>query len=201
MHTFPFNKVCSGNGVCNCDHCECRTGCSGEFCENCFGEGPCHKHAPCVRCQFEIAEYCEKCDVQNVTFIKMQDNETLECADIDYGRTDKCVIALGNGLEIHYVIDETDGEESTNTMQSCIVPIIQEEAVPILYVIIGIIAGIVAVALILLILWKIAVTVYDRNELAKFNESIKDPKWTQEDNPIYRKATSSFKNPMYKKTS
>jgi protocadherin alpha len=69
--------------------------------------------------------------------------------------------------------------------------------VNILAIVIGVILGIVLVGLALLLIWKLLTTIHDRREFAKFEKERMMAKWDTGENPIYKQATTTFKNPTY----
>ncbi|XP_023210792.1 integrin beta-PS-like [Centruroides sculpturatus] len=71
------------------------------------------------------------------------------------------------------------------------------EPVNLLAIVLGVIGGIVAVGLALLLIWKLLTTIHDRREFAKFEKERQMAKWDTGENPIYKQATSTFKNPTY----
>jgi len=64
-------------------------------------------------------------------------------------------------------------------------------------IILGVIGAIVLIGMALLLLWKLLTTINDRREFAKFEKERMIAKWDTAENPIYRQATSTFKNPTY----
>ncbi|KAJ8669062.1 hypothetical protein QAD02_000321 [Eretmocerus hayati] len=76
----------------------------------------------------------------------------------------------------------------------------QRECPPQVYVlgiVLGVIAAVVLIGLALLLLWKLLTTIHDRREFAKFEKERMMAKWDASVNPIYKQATSTFKNPTY----
>ena len=69
--------------------------------------------------------------------------------------------------------------------------------VNILAIVIGVIVGIVLVGLALLIIWKLLTTIHDRQEFARFERERQMAKWDTGENPIFRQATTTFRNPTY----
>lgn len=69
--------------------------------------------------------------------------------------------------------------------------------VNIIAVVLGVIGAIVLLGLIALLIWKCYTTIHDRREYAKWEKETKNAKWESSENPIYKKATSSFSNPTY----
>lgn len=64
-------------------------------------------------------------------------------------------------------------------------------------IVIGVIVGIVLVGLAFLLIWKLLTTLHDRREFAKFEKERMMAKWDTGENPIYKQATTTFKNPTY----
>lgn len=67
----------------------------------------------------------------------------------------------------------------------------------ILGIILGVIGAVVAVGFALLLLWKLFTIIHDRREFARFEKERQMAKWDTGENPIYKQATSTFKNPTY----
>lgn len=68
---------------------------------------------------------------------------------------------------------------------------------PIFWIISGVVGAIVIVGLLFLLLWKLLTHIHDRAEYARFEKERMSAKWDTGENPIYKQATSTFKNPMY----
>jgi integrin beta 1 len=69
--------------------------------------------------------------------------------------------------------------------------------VNIMAIVIGVIVGIVLVGLALLLIWKLLTTIHDRREFARFEKERQMAKWDTGENPIFKQATTTFKNPTY----
>lgn len=67
----------------------------------------------------------------------------------------------------------------------------------ILGIILGVIGAVVAIGFALLLLWKLFTVIHDRREFARFEKERQMAKWDTGENPIYKQATSTFKNPTY----
>jgi len=190
-------EICSGNGDCKCGACECYEGkegrYTGKFCENLPGvPGRCVEFKECVQCQMYktgtlTAEEC----LANCTF-------TPSSVDVIEVNED-----LGEVLCTYY--DEEDcrfayvyGYSENNTL---IVRAQEKRDCPpgiyVLGIVLGVIGAIVLIGLALLLLWKLLTTIHDRREFAKFEKERMMAKWDTGENPIYKQATSTFKNPTY----
>jgi integrin beta 1 len=82
-------------------------------------------------------------------------------------------------------------------------------------IVLGVIAAVVLLGMAILLLWKLFTTIHDRREFAKFEKEAMMARWDtvhwefcelnsrikgflfQGENPIYKQATSTFKNPTY----
>jgi protocadherin alpha len=69
--------------------------------------------------------------------------------------------------------------------------------VNVLAIVLGVILGIIVIGLALLIIWKVLVTIHDRREFARFEKERENARWDMGQNPIYKQATSTYKNPTY----
>jgi protocadherin alpha len=49
----------------------------------------------------------------------------------------------------------------------------------------------------LILMWKVFTTIHDRREFARFEKERMLAKWDTGENPIFKQATSTFKNPTY----
>uniref|UniRef100_A0A5K3FUD4 Integrin beta n=1 Tax=Mesocestoides corti TaxID=53468 RepID=A0A5K3FUD4_MESCO len=67
----------------------------------------------------------------------------------------------------------------------------------ILYIILGVIAGIVLGGLILLLIYKLVITIDDRRELAKFKMHNENVHWEMAENPIFEPPTTKVMNPTF----
>lgn len=190
----PNGKICSGNGECVCGSCKCfkeeEEHYSGQFCEECpTCRGKCDLFKECVQCKFFNSgpldeEECNNCSVIPVAVekIEVKDDEKL-CAFRD---DDDCKFFFVYKIE-------PDAEPIVRVQRTKDCP----EPVNILAIVLGVIGGIVAVGLALLLIWKLLTTIHDRREFAKFEKERQMAKWDTGENPIYKQATSTFKNPTY----
>ncbi|KAM7539348.1 hypothetical protein Aperf_G00000051599 [Anoplocephala perfoliata] len=67
----------------------------------------------------------------------------------------------------------------------------------ILFIILGVIAGIVLGGLILLLIYKLVITIDDRRELAKFKMHNENVHWEMAENPIFEPPTTRVLNPTF----
>ncbi|XP_065056412.1 integrin beta-1-like [Rhopilema esculentum] len=195
------NKICNNKGSCICGRCSaCETGYFGDYCEQCAENcpDPCVDYKECVRCKvFKTSELgapeCEtECRKRNITKITTVDY-------VQAGAGERCVAADKDDCSFVFTYRKDNVTEEIELL-------VQKERIcpaepDILAIILGVIAGIVGVGLALLLIWKLLATLKDRRELARFNKDLKEVKFDTGENPLYKQATSHFKNPMYEGTS
>uniref|UniRef100_T1JH92 Integrin beta n=1 Tax=Strigamia maritima TaxID=126957 RepID=T1JH92_STRMM len=189
--------VCNNAGDCVCGKCECYkekngTRYIGVFCDECpTCEGKCSFYRPCVQCKmFNSGEYDkEQCDAKcNII------PEEVDKAEVEKPSEQVCVFKDVDDCKFTFVY----GYDASNNpyirvqrTKDCPTP------VDILMIVLGVIGGIVAIGLCLLLIWKLLTTIHDRREFAEFQKQQQLAKWDTGENPIYKQATSTFSNPTY----
>ncbi|XP_046391367.1 integrin beta-PS isoform X2 [Ischnura elegans] len=190
-------EVCSGKGVCECGVCKCfeEEGgrYSGRFCEKCpTCLGRCAEFKECVQCQvYQTGKLTPEECAANCTFVPTEvdiveadeDKDENLCPNYD---EDDCRFSFVYGYD-------EKGELYVRAQKERECP----PKVFILGIVLMVIAAIVAIGLVLLLLWKVLTTIHDRREFAKFEKERQMAKWDTGENPIYKQATSTFKNPTY----
>jgi len=206
-HGEHINKVCSGHGTCSCGECTCTETeegqYSGKYCEDCpTCPGKCSELKPCVQCQqFKSGEYmdgkddydedevhkCDKCPFKPIPVDtvddKITDDQRLCANNVD---DDDCRFTFAYGYT-----KEGELEVWVQKTKEC------PEVVDIMGIVLGVIGAIVAIGLALILMWKVFTTIHDRREFARFEKERMMAKWDTGENPIFKQATSTFKNPTY----
>ncbi|XP_055305267.1 integrin beta-PS isoform X2 [Sitodiplosis mosellana] len=193
-------EICSGHGECVCGACKCQETSegrySGKFCEKCpTCSGRCHEFKECVQCQMyktgpmgDNPELCAK----NCTLFVPKGVEVLNVNEEEGDHL--CIFYDENDCRFEFVYNDSDLENikvAAKEKLECPTEIF------ILGIVMGVIASIVLIGLAFLFLWKILTTIHDRREFAKFEKERRSAKWDTGENPIYKQATSTFKNPTY----
>ncbi|KAK3771306.1 hypothetical protein RRG08_024382 [Elysia crispata] len=179
--------VCNNHGECSCGQCTCDEGYSGLTCEQCFNCRSCRDFEECVKCHADKETECPSdliCpdDMEVVPKLKESLDHQL------------CRVEDENECFIEFTIFDNEYGEA-------VIEIEEERACPkpvnILAIVGGVVAGIVLVGLLLLLVWKLLTYIHDTREFAKFEKERQNAKWDTGENPIYKQATSTFKNPTY----
>ncbi|XP_013393648.1 integrin beta-PS isoform X1 [Lingula anatina] len=188
-------EECNGYGQCVCGVCQCRleSGHSGPTCEDCpTCPGLCEETKLCVQCTaFNSGEYSPEYCKANCTNIEMvPDVQKYSDEKIKF-----CQFKDDDDCEFYY------NYEYVGNKKNIYIKVQQTKACPaqanVLAIVLGVIAGIVAIGLAILLIWKILTTINDRREFAKFEKEREQAKWDTAENPIFKQATSTFKNPTY----
>ncbi|XP_075237290.1 integrin beta-PS-like isoform X1 [Lycorma delicatula] len=192
-------EICSGHGTCVCGQCKCDEDeqgrrHSGHFCEKCTTcPGRCQELKDCVMCRaYKTGPLTEEECLTNCTWF--------ELILVDQVKMDEqiheniCFFDDENDCRFEFVY-------SYDKQGKIIVEAQKEPQCPpqvfILGIVLGVIGAIVLIGLALLLVWKMLTTIQDRREFAKFEKQRAMAKWNTDENPIYRQATSTFKNPTY----
>lgn len=187
---------CSGQGKCVCNQCQCNEDdkgrYTGKYCEDCpICKGKCLPYKPCVQCQvFQTGELTPEECLDNCT----QFNSTVVDVLVQEEGESLCTFLDENDCRFKFVYGYGPDNEPVVRVQELL------ECPPeldLLGIILGVIGAIVAVGLALLFMWKVLTTIHDRREYARFEKERMMAKWDTGENPIFKQATSTFKNPMY----
>ncbi|XP_041366244.1 integrin beta-PS-like [Gigantopelta aegis] len=185
-------KECNGFGTCICGSCVCdkNTLYRGPTCDECpTCPGKCAENKECVQCSaFQTGpltrEQCSR-DCHNIV-VKDEVKESDGVKMCRFKDDDECLFYFTYEYDdnnvIHIVVQQTK---------------VCPESVNILAIVGGVVGGIVAVGLALLLIWKMLTMIHDRREFAKFEKERQNATWEMGENPIYKQATSTFKNPTY----
>ncbi|KAG9508444.1 Integrin beta-PS, partial [Fragariocoptes setiger] len=193
-------KICAGHGECICGQCKCLQTedrqYTGKYCEECpTCPTLCEQFKDCVRCDvFNTGpltkEECALCKnstffIDKVNKLEVEEGETL-CVFVD---DDDCK------YQFKYKQYRDETTEFTHVFaleeKDCPTPI------PILWIMLLLALLILLLGLIGLLLWKLLTMIKDKREIAKFEKERLTMKWDTGENPIFKQATSTFKNPIY----
>ncbi|XP_059478027.1 integrin beta-PS isoform X2 [Neocloeon triangulifer] len=192
-------EICSGKGSCECGVCKCFEDAEkgryfGRYCEKCNTcTGRCNEFKECVQCQvYKTGSFDEEACRQNcTTFVpSVVDEVTANEEEDEY----LCRFYDEDDCRFAYVYSWDEAGKIVVRAQE------HRDCPPQIYIlgiVLGVIGAIVLIGLALLLLWKLLTTIHDRREFAKFENERMMAKWDTGENPIYKQATSTFKNPTY----
>lgn len=186
--------LCSDRGRCQCGRCVCAVpGASGDKCEKCPTCGDaCSSARSCVECHLDENAEADLCD-EKCSIPKIFINTT---SDQDKSLSTQCTLMTENECWISFNV--VAGETGTTAYNLQIYGCPEAHKMPI--IILGVSLSIVCIGLILLVVWKVLVSVHDRKEVARFEAERSKAKWQSGTNPLFRSSTSTFKNITYKDT-
>ncbi|XP_017064418.1 integrin beta-PS isoform X1 [Drosophila eugracilis] len=190
-------EICSGHGTCECGVCKCFVNEQGRFsgrhCEKCpTCSGRCQELKDCVQCQMYktgVLKNGDDCASNCTAFVPVG----VEKVEIDEHKDEQmCTFFDEDDCKFMFKYSE-QGELKVHAQENKECP----PKVFMLGIVLGVIGAIVLVGLAILLLWKLLTTIHDRREFARFEKERMNAKWDTGENPIYKQATSTFKNPMY----
>ncbi|KAI4464729.1 integrin beta subunit [Holotrichia oblita] len=197
--TAPNGKeVCSGRGQCVCGECKCNEDDNyfGKYCE----ESPSEAGQRCS----ELFE-CIEVILSNST--EADGNATdLNCTDYSLRLVDK--IDEANLKENEKICREIDASGCTVVFKYTYedderldIQVQEERLCPkpldICMIVAIIIVSILLGGIIMLIIWKVLTHIHDNKEFAKFIKNTENSKWSAQENPIYKQASTTVTNPLY----
>lgn len=187
------SAVCSGNGICSCGKCECITDYTGKYCEEC----------PTCRDRCEDIKNCVECIVFKSGPLKKMCS--LNCTEYYIEEVDELSPITGDQK---YKLCRTIDDHRCTTVhryrydkdQNIIIEVLKKKSCPpsILVWALGVIGTIFLAGLTMLLIWKAFTTIHDKREYVRFENERKKVKWHTNENPLYKDATTTFQNPVYK---
>uniref|UniRef100_A0A8C5AHB6 Integrin beta n=1 Tax=Gadus morhua TaxID=8049 RepID=A0A8C5AHB6_GADMO len=180
---------CSGRGHCDCGQCVCSVpGASGKLCEKCPTCGDtCTSARACVECHLQTKDSLDMC-VQRCTVPKISINTS----------TGERLPGIPSDKPTAFSQYKTEQKRAwlNRSAPSPDCP----EPPNVIMIILGVSLSVLLVGLVLLVAWRLLVSVHDRKEVARFEAERSNAKWQSGTNPLFRSSTSTFKNVTYKNT-
>ncbi|GFS27102.1 integrin beta [Elysia marginata] len=191
-------KLCSDQGTCECGECRCNEGYVGLYCENCVlcGDTVCDipDYRDCAECLLRQKDPNGAGDFKDIL-----DCSSLDCPERklvkqfeENEESSVCSVKLSDGCFMNYRISTKDSDVLIEVFDKKQCP----EPLNVIPVVVGVIIGVVLLGLFILLLWKVITYFVDKREYSRFQEDIAKGKWAQNDNPMYKGATTTYRNPM-----
>ncbi|XP_041097482.1 integrin beta-7 [Polyodon spathula] len=213
------NTLCGGNGKCSCGQCLCSQGFTGEACECSAANTSCVPEAGGELCSGNGSCVCNRCHCRE-GYIGRHCQTCINCKT-DCQSYESCLLCeLGGGhceseckgalrREVQKLPDDTCILD--NVIFSVIPPKEEGSAVLIEYmrrmsppstltIVGGSVSGVVFIGLLLIMLYRIIVFFYDRQEYRRFEKARKCEKWNKDDNPLFINATTTVMNPNFEES-
>ncbi|XP_058869068.1 integrin beta-7-like [Acipenser ruthenus] len=172
-------ELCSGNGTCVCNRCHCKEGYIGRHCLTCINcKTDCQSYETCLLCELDGGHCESECKGALRREVKKLPEDT--CI------LDNAIFRVippreeGSGVVIEYV--RRMSPPSTLTIVG------------------GSVSGIVFIGLLLIMLYRIIIFFYDRQEFRRFENERQKEKWNKDDNPLFIHATTTVMNPNFEES-
>ena len=158
----------------------------------CSGNGFCQ----CGQCQCEpdqpyIGQFCEKCPSCPSGCERVEEciRSSGEC-HFPISSVKKCLFKDADGCKLIYKYEDNIWVQK---MMDC----------PMSLILIGVIiaSGIVAIGIGIILIWKILITIQDIREFKRFEQERLMADLSKNQNPLFKRAVSTFPNPTYSATS
>ncbi|ESN96336.1 hypothetical protein HELRODRAFT_189201 [Helobdella robusta] len=177
--------LCNGVGECNCGVCQCAKDRPfiGDTCEECptCSDDVCQEHEFCASCFFEPDDHIchSECstNIHPVNQLPEMSANQIFCES----HTTKCTTKFIYDLRSSSIVLQT-----------------KKECVSELMIIGSVVGGVAMIGVIMLVVWKVVVTVHDNKEYKKFEMERKIAKWATASNPLYKSAVTKFINPAFR---
>ncbi|NWH74344.1 ITB2 protein, partial [Piaya cayana] len=179
---------CSLRGTCHCNRCQCWGGYQPPLCQECPScTSPCSKHISCVEClAFKSGPFEKNCSQAclNIQKTALLTRESRQCRERD---SQNCWISFHmvqeDGMDVYTI--------TVDPAKECPEP-------PNVALIVGsTIAGVFLIGLVLLLIWRLLMELFDRREYRRFEKERSKAKWHEADNPLFKSATTTVVNPRF----
>jgi hypothetical protein len=211
-------EKCSGHGVCKCNECLCWPGYDDNLvCEECSRcDSLCEDTESCVKAILYGSPSLENCEYFNHKTISQPSDQTnyyITNGKKEYNETTKkCIFKDNGGCDYtYYVALDPEQEELkyslhypfyNNSLFIELLPTATRTcpgSIDVIPIVIGIVVGIVAVGLLLLLLWWLLHKFALHREYLAFKREMASANWNQTTSPLYEPPTKKYRNPAYKK--
>lgn len=200
-----YGNTCSGHGSCVCGQCLCAAGWQGSECNcascagiNCGAYGVCVCGAcQCVQGSGYYGSLCQYCDETVSGNLCPPDpcrnmSDCSSCAGAAYG----CGWCSSGGgcFNISTVGQYCSPYLSDSSSCPFLGSLTKNQTIAVFS---GTFAGLIALAILVLLLVKAVHTVQDRREWVRFEREKERSRWKADQNPLFKSQTTEFVNPLY----
>lgn len=180
---------CSGRGRCRCNVCVCEKGYQPPMCQECLGcPSPCGRYISCVEClKFDKGPFGKNCSAQC---------KNLQLVDVALrGKTCKtCKEQDSEGCWMAFTLCQRQGKDNYDVhvedSRECV------EGPNVAAIVGGTVAGVVLIGVLLLVIWKALTHLSDLREYRRFEKEKLKSQWNN-DNPLFKSATTTVMNPKF----
>ncbi|KAK5920529.1 hypothetical protein CgunFtcFv8_024330 [Champsocephalus gunnari] len=181
-------QMCSGRGSCVCGRCQCsEPGAFGDTCEKCpTCPDACGTKRECIECRlFNSGRLADNQTCQRLCKDEIITMETLDTGDPGavlclYKTENDCVMKFtysehASGLSILTALKEPECGRGPDAM----------------VVLLAVVGSILLVGVVLLAVWKLAITVHDRREFSRFQSAGSRARFEMASNPLYKQPVTT----------
>ncbi|XP_068427927.1 integrin beta-5 [Clinocottus analis] len=181
-------QMCSGRGSCVCGRCQCsEPGAFGDTCEKCpTCPDACGTKRECIECRlFNSGRLADNQTCQRLCKDEIITVETLNSEDPGavlclYKTDNDCVMKFtysehASGQSVLTALKEPECGGGPDAMM----------------VLLAVVGSILLVGVVLLAVWKLAITVHDRREFANFQSARSRARYEMASNPLYKQPAST----------
>lgn len=181
-------QMCSGRGNCVCGRCQCtEPGAFGDTCEKCpTCPDACGTKRECIECRLfnsgrladnQTCQRLCKDEIITVETLKTEDPGAVLCL---YKTDNDCVMKFtysehASGQSILTALKEPECGGGPDALM----------------VLLAVVGSILLVGVVLLAVWKLAITIHDRREFARFQSARSRARYEMASNPLYKQPVST----------
>ncbi|XP_074513656.1 integrin beta-5 [Sebastes fasciatus] len=181
-------QMCSGRGNCVCGRCQCtEPGAFGDTCEKCpTCPDACGTKRECIECR--LFNSGRLADNQTCQRLCKDEIITVETLKTEEPGAVLCLYKTDNDCVMKFTYSEHASGQSILTALK------EPEcggAPDALTVLLAVVGSILLVGVVLLAVWKLAITVHDRREFARFQSARSRARYEMASNPLYKQPVST----------
>ncbi|XP_066226120.1 integrin beta-2-like [Saccopteryx leptura] len=185
-------SLCSGRGQCLCNQCQCDAGYQEPTCEECPScPSPCGRYISCAECRkFDKGPFVKNCSVECQSLTLKNNPDELNQSK----NQRKCKERDSEGCWLTYTLGQVDGRDTyvihVDEIREC------PKGPNVAAIVGGTVAGVVLIGVLLLVIWKALTHLSDLREYKRFEKEKLKSQWNN-DNPLFKSATTTVMNPKF----